>query len=914
MVDQGRLLLLGAFLGLSSSAASPRHPPPKCPGSFDVAGFGRAELIPTGWNVSGATSVDVHRPRSALVAHMDSRAYFAETCNAGHYSNKDYIALNLLGKVIRFTVDISGTDCGCNAAFYLTNMRQNEHVSECFDHYCDANNVCGESCAEIDLMEANKYAFHSTLHTKMDRDGQTGGYGGGDGWNGPRDWLGSQYGPDGVCVDTSKPFDVQIAFPVDNEGVLHAMDVELSQQGKNCPLSVRLSQYPGMADLTRALSAGMTPIVSYWKSSKMLWMDGQGADGTGPCAVDRPKACSDTVSISNFSIAVWKEPRPKHTQHKGQAHQHSVTHKVEPEPARKEHPACPGDFQVDGHGKVSLVPFGWKAADAAHVEVTPRGHVLSPRMGSRGYFADTCVPGVYNHSQYLALKLLGKTLSYTVDISGATCGCNAAVYLVSMHWNKVASECSDYYCDANSVCGESCAEIGIQEANRYAWHSTLHTKYDHTGLAGGYGGGSGWNGPRDWSRTQYGPGGVCVDTSKSFEVMASFPTDAAGQLAAMEVKLSQEGKACDLRVRLGNYMGEAELSRELARGMTPVISYWSWDKMFWMDGPGTDGKGPCQKDLPDRCADYVKLTNFKIEDVKLDLTPEEKEKLATEKVKCIGGWLRPTECVEKFLFKGVTVEGCTTIADGIAADGWCSRDSMYQGRWSRCEACEDVESEEEVLPAEEQLIKHEPRTQSSPATAKLYEQCKGGPQWKGPSVCEEGTTCKWKNDYYGQCEMSNGCVGGWKASPSCIPGFVYNDERYVACTTVGMDGQGWCSWDARYMGRSSNCTRCSEGKAVPVPDTDVALESSLGPAEEELSNVILKKDLDHPVSLPASATGRVTLVAAIACGLAAAAALTAAIAACRRAEALPVHLADCSIAISGRRPQDAEEASAGLLA
>jgi len=46
----------------------------------------------------------------------------------------------------------------------------------------------------------------------------------------------------------------------------------------------------------------MTPIVSYWKSSEMLWMDGEGADGKGPCATDSPDDCGNRTKFSNFSV------------------------------------------------------------------------------------------------------------------------------------------------------------------------------------------------------------------------------------------------------------------------------------------------------------------------------------------------------------------------------------------------------------------------------------------------------------------------------------------------------------------------------------------------------------------------------------------------------------------------------------
>ncbi|CAK0841564.1 unnamed protein product, partial [Prorocentrum cordatum] len=223
---------------------------PDCGGSFSVPWQSRTVLAPpqgllegmfqaivsallwtccsqhdgyTGWkNKEGFENVLVEGDH--LVPHLGARAYFADTCTAGVYNNTDYMRINLLGKSLRFSADLKGAGCGCNVAFYLTSMGHNKNASECFDHYCDANNVCGQSCSEIDIMEANQFAWHSTLHTATDPDGAASGFGGGgDGWDGPRNWTADDYGVGGKCIDTAKAFQVVASFPVDASGNLVAM-------------------------------------------------------------------------------------------------------------------------------------------------------------------------------------------------------------------------------------------------------------------------------------------------------------------------------------------------------------------------------------------------------------------------------------------------------------------------------------------------------------------------------------------------------------------------------------------------------------------------------------------------------------------------------------------------------------------
>jgi len=242
---------------------------------------------------------------------MKGRTYFAESCNPQQYNNNDYLNLQLLGRTIRYTVDLSAAKCGCNAALYLTSMRQHSDESMCYDHYCDASSVCSGTCAEVDLQEANNKAWFSTLHMSGDSQGKGGGYG-----FGRKDWNTTTYGPGARCVDTNRPFQVAISFPVDGQGILDAMEVRLTQGGSSCPEGV-FSRTPadqygfgdrqGKFEVSEALANGMTPIISYWSqpgADGMGWMDGPGPDPQvpGPCQATEIEQCGEAVVFSDFAV------------------------------------------------------------------------------------------------------------------------------------------------------------------------------------------------------------------------------------------------------------------------------------------------------------------------------------------------------------------------------------------------------------------------------------------------------------------------------------------------------------------------------------------------------------------------------------------------------------------------------------
>jgi len=279
-----------------------------CLESLSVEGYGYGNVSVYTLPGSAAGQVDLLEGEW-IVPHLNSRAYFADRCWHPLGMGPQFAKIKLLGKTIRYTTDLSGAGCGCNAELRLVVPSPDDIDQENSDF-------------RVDLQGGNQYAWSSQLHVQRDWIGISTGYGGGESdWNGKRDWTDSEFGPGGGCIDTSIPFDVAVSFPTDEDGVMLAMEVTLSQFGKSCPLFSRLDDYSyenknGIRALSKAFEVGLTPSISYSAADDLSWLDGLGKDGKGPCVKDVPKACPDTVRFYGFSIEPIGKQSPNFVERK----------------------------------------------------------------------------------------------------------------------------------------------------------------------------------------------------------------------------------------------------------------------------------------------------------------------------------------------------------------------------------------------------------------------------------------------------------------------------------------------------------------------------------------------------------------------------------------------------------------------
>jgi len=210
------------------------------------------------------------------------RVYVVNTAEANSFTEGMFQKFYLLGQSIQFTVDLSTTGCGCNAAFYLVAMPQ----SGSSDFYCDANDA-GHYCIELDLFEANRRAFQVTAHCGSGTQACE--------WGCAVNSLGSygsQYNEGGSVINTNSPFNVAISFG-SSGGSFNQMNTIISQNGKS--ISFSICDAALLEPLTSALTNGMVLVMSYW-SGDMNWLDQCSSSGN-TCPTN------SQVTFSNIKVA-----------------------------------------------------------------------------------------------------------------------------------------------------------------------------------------------------------------------------------------------------------------------------------------------------------------------------------------------------------------------------------------------------------------------------------------------------------------------------------------------------------------------------------------------------------------------------------------------------------------------------------
>mmetsp|Transcript_107915 Transcript_107915/g.315523 ORF Transcript_107915/g.315523 Transcript_107915/m.315523 type:complete len:675 (-) Transcript_107915:15-2039(-) len=531
-----------------------------CTGEIDIDGLGSSYLMGDRGSLAD----------SRLTLRHNSGFSVTKTCQ----STKDwdpfsFTPFQLLGKTLSFTVDLSRVGCGCNVALYLVQSLPRDITGEpgkgsCAwsPYYCDANKVCNQFCPELDIMEANNHVFVATAH-RCDKPSPAGHYAGCDPDGCRRNTHkmgGDAYGPGAKYkIDTSRPFEVRAMFHGSGpkQGDIGAsftgMTIRLLQGGNEVVLDFSgCRQYLG--ELASVMAQGMTMRLTYWggAASTMEWLD-------------RPPCGEEACAGSNAGDAVISDIR--------------VTS------------SCARELAIGGFGAAAYVAGDNGIASGDRLEL----HHES------GFSVTTSCQDHWDPNGFAMFKLLGRTLSFTADVSQAGCGCNLALYLVrgparDSAGNPSLGTCSysPYYCDANKVCGQWCPEVDIMEANSRAYASTPH-KCDRPSSTGHYSNcdrnGCGQS-TRSLDSLAYGPGaGYRINTMRPFQVEASFHAapDADGTavvFSGMTVRLQQDSNQLVLdHSNCGKYL--ESLTEPIMEGMAMRITYWGSEAstMSWLDQP-----------------------------------------------------------------------------------------------------------------------------------------------------------------------------------------------------------------------------------------------------------------------------------------------------------------------------------------
>ena len=252
-----------------------------------------------------AKGVDLSGPRMTLNYGVGGSLRLS-TSPSG--TSGDWTFFNLLGRTLSWTVDLSNVPCGLNATFYAVSLTQK-------DGYHDA---CATffTTTEVDFMEANQHAWHTTLHRGSHDCGSAPPVGIGGTISDPRyllkDLHGEQkdssllYGPgDTYTIDTRFPFQASVAFALDDKDRLEKVVLSLSQgdHAIGQQWDATNEEYKGWLEgLGNELVGGnVKGNVLVWS----LWTGGLGWLESPPCPGGSSPRCTSTscqYTISDISI------------------------------------------------------------------------------------------------------------------------------------------------------------------------------------------------------------------------------------------------------------------------------------------------------------------------------------------------------------------------------------------------------------------------------------------------------------------------------------------------------------------------------------------------------------------------------------------------------------------------------------
>jgi hypothetical protein len=271
-------------------------------------------------------------------------------------------------------------------------------------------------------------------------------------------------------------------------------------------------------------------------------------------------------------------------------------------------------------GTISMV--GEDGSDTAVHVMQSGGSSGTARLGERSitlrhggfrvYLTRTCAD-TFAPASFERFSLLGKSLSFSVDLRNVSCGCNAAMYLTPMGIpGQRATVRKDYSCDANAASENLCPEFDVHEANARATQTTLH------GCDGGPPGGN-WSNCEQGGRAAkpaaaglFDTAGSVIRTAEPFRVSVAFQAAAAalggaergvnGTLGAVEVTYSQGGRNFTL-VPSTDAAYLANLTQAIADGLVAQMSLWGGaaSAMNWLDAPPC---GPAEDCNPNAVATW----------------------------------------------------------------------------------------------------------------------------------------------------------------------------------------------------------------------------------------------------------------------------------------------------------------------